>query len=63
MNRNLGDPVVSSAESRPELPGDQLQASAAHSSAGERKQRVHVEVPPNERNEVRRDGRQEVVAL
>ena len=32
--RNLGDPVVSSATSRLELPGDQLQASAAHSSAG-----------------------------
>ena len=42
--------------------GCQLQASAAHSSAGERKQRVQ-EVPPNEGNEVRRDGRQEVVAL
>jgi hypothetical protein len=38
--RNLRDPVVSSATSRPELPGDQLQASAAHSSAGERKERV-----------------------
>ena len=61
--RNLGDPVVSSAKSRPELPGDQLQASAAHSSAGERKERVNAEVPPNEGNEVRRDGRQEVVAL
>jgi hypothetical protein len=31
---------VSSADSRLELPGDQLQASAVHSSAGERKQRV-----------------------
>ena len=40
MSRNLGDPVVSSARSRPELPGHQLQASAAHSSVGERKQRV-----------------------
>ena len=39
--RNLGEPVVSSATSRPELPGDQLQASAAHSSAEEQKQRVH----------------------
>ena len=61
--RNLGDPVVSSAMSRPEIPGDQLQASAAHSSAGERKERVNAEVPPSEGNEVRRDGRQEVVAL
>ena len=31
---------VSSANSRPEIPGYQLQASAAHSSAGERTQRV-----------------------
>jgi hypothetical protein len=38
--RNLGDPVVSSAESRLEIPGDQLQALAAHSSAEERTQRV-----------------------
>ncbi len=63
MNRNLGDPAVSSAESRPETPGDQLQASAAHSSAKERKERVPTEVPPSEGNEVRRDERQEVVAL
>jgi hypothetical protein len=55
--RNLGDPVVSSAQSRPELPGDQLLASAARSSVGERKERVNTEVPPNEGNEVRRDGR------
>jgi len=40
FSRNLGDPVVSSADSRLELPGYQLQASAAHSSAGERTQRV-----------------------
>ena len=55
--------LVSSASSRPELPGDQLLASVVHSSAGERKERVNAEVPPNEGNEVRRDGRQEVVAL
>ncbi len=35
------NPVRSSANSRLEIPGDQLQASAAHSSARERKQRVH----------------------
>ena len=45
-----------------ELPGHQLQASTAHSSAGERRERVDAEVPPNEGNEVRRDGRQEVIA-
>ena len=44
------------------VPGDQLQASAAHSSAGERTERVNAKVPPNEGNEVRRDGRQEVIA-
>jgi hypothetical protein len=60
--RNLGDPVVSSAQSRLELPGDQLQASTAHSSAEERKERVNAEVPPNEGNEVRRDGRPDVIA-
>jgi hypothetical protein len=45
------------------VPGNQLQASTAHSSGGERKERVDAEVPPNEGNEVRRDARQEVVAL
>jgi hypothetical protein len=59
----LGDPVVSSATSRPELPGDQLPAAAAHSSAAERKERVNAEVPPSEGNEARREGRQEVAAL
>ena len=34
--RNLGDPAISSATSRPETPGYQLQAQAAHSSAWER---------------------------
>ena len=62
FSRNLGDPVVSSAKSRPEIPGCQLQASAVHSSAEERKERVNAEVPPNEGNEVRRDGRREVIA-
>ena len=40
LSKNLGGPVVSSANSRLELPGNQLQASAAHSSAEERTQRV-----------------------
>ena len=43
-------------------PGYQLQALAAHSSAGERIQRVSIELPPSEGNEVRWDGRQEVIA-
>jgi hypothetical protein len=60
--RNLGGPVVSSVQSRLELPGYQLQASAAHSSAGDRTERVNTEVPPSEGNEARREGRQEVIA-
>ena len=40
--RNLGAPVASSARSRPEIPGDQLQALAVHSSARERIQRVNA---------------------
>ena len=43
-------------------PGYQLQALAAHSSAGERTSRVSIEVPPSEGNEVRWDERQEVIA-
>ena len=62
FSKNLGGPDVSSVDSRLELPGYQLQASAVHSSAEERTQRVNVEVPPTEGNEVRRDGRQEVIA-
>ena len=62
FSRNLGDPAVSSAKSRPELPGYQLQALTARSSVGERKERANAEVPPNEGNEVRRDGRQDVIA-
>ena len=52
--KNLGDPFVSSTKSRLEIPGYQLQALAAHSSVRERTQRVNVEVPPSEGNEVRR---------
>ena len=40
MNRNLGGPVVSSLKSRAEIPGYQLQVSAAHSSVEERTQRA-----------------------
>jgi hypothetical protein len=43
-------------------PGQQLRAPAAHSSAGERRERVDAGVPPSEGDEVRRDGRQEVIA-
>ena len=40
MNGNLGEPCSLLGESRPEIPGDQLQALAAHSTVRERKQRV-----------------------
>ena len=60
--RNLRDPVDPSVQSRQEIPGYQLQAVAVHSSAKERKQRVIAEVPPSEGNEVRWNGRQEVIA-
>ncbi len=42
LSKNLGGPVVSSEISRMEIPGDQLQASAAHSSVEERTQRVQL---------------------
>ena len=38
--RNLGEPCSLLGESRLEIPGHQLQALTAHSSVGERKQRV-----------------------
>ena len=43
-------------------PGQQLRASTAHSSGEERRERVDAGVPPSEGDEVRRDGRQGVVA-
>ena len=58
-----GRPRCLHGKSRPELPGDQLQASAAHSPPGERTQASATKVPPSEGNEAWRDGRQEVVAL
>jgi len=57
-----GRPLRLRGRSRPEIPGDQLQASAAHSSVEERTKRVDAEVPPSEGNEARREGRQEVIA-
>ena len=58
--RNLGDPAVSTEETRAGTPGDQPQARRCHTHRRrERNMRVPV-VPPSEGNEVRRDGRQEV---
>ena len=45
MNGNLGDPRTSSARSRVEIPGRQLQVLAAHSSTRERTLRVDAVVP------------------
>ena len=61
FSKNLRDPVVSSAISRPELPGNQLQASAAGLVRRGAKGTSPTEVPPSEGNEARGDGRQEVV--
>ena len=61
FSKNLRDPVVSSAISRPESPGNQLQASAAGLVRRGAKRTRPTEVPPSEGNEVRWDGRQEVV--
>ncbi len=58
--RNLGDPVVSTEETRKGIPGDQPQARRCRTQRRrERKMRDPV-VPPNEGNEARRDGQQEV---
>ena len=61
--RNLGDPVVSSAESRREIPGYQLQAHRDRTWSEGSKITSATEVSPSEGNEARRDGRQEVVTL
>ena len=61
FSKNLRDPVVSSAISRSESPGNQLQASAAVLVRRGANTASTTEVPPSEGNEVRRDGRQEVV--
>ena len=61
MNRNLGDPFVSSMKSRLEIPGYQLQASAAVLVRRGANITSTTEVPPSEGNEARWDGRQEVI--
>ena len=61
FSKNLRDPVVSSAISRSESPGNQLQASAAVLVRRGANTASTTEVPPSEGNEVRWDGRQEVV--
>jgi hypothetical protein len=40
MNRNLGEPCSLLGESRPEIPGQKLQALSVHSSDRERNERV-----------------------
>jgi hypothetical protein len=61
FSKNLRDPVVSSAISRSESPGNQLQASAAVLVRRGANTASTTEVPPSEGNEVRWDGRQEVI--
>src|SRR3954463_10045347 len=62
--RTLGDPVVSAHEpargtaGRTKAPGLRWRCSATDGSEA----RARTAVPPNEGNEVRRDGRQEVGA-
>lgn len=60
--RNLGDPVVSSANFRTESPGYQTpgrNGSLVHRGANPT---GDTEVLPSEGNEARRNGRQEVIA-
>ena len=61
FSKNLRDPVVSSAISRAESPGNQLQASAAVLVRRGANTASTTEVPPSEGNEARWDGSQEVV--
>ena len=61
FSKNLRDPVASSAISRRELPGEQLQASAAGLVRRGAKRTRPAEVPPSEGNEARWDGLQEVI--
>ncbi len=53
FSKNLRDPVVSSAISRLETPGNQLQASAAVLVRRGANTASTTEVPPSEGNEVR----------
>jgi len=53
FSKNLRDPAVSSAISRTELPGNQLQASAAVLVRRGANTASTTEVPPSEGNEVR----------
>ena len=58
--RNLGDPVVSTANSRREYRVTNSRLRRPY-SAGEERNTSATVVPPSEGNEVRRDGRQEVI--
>ncbi len=61
LSKNLGGPVVSSANSRKEIPGKQLQVSVVALVRRGAKSTSATEVPPSEGNEARWDGRQEVI--
>src|SRR3954463_882271 len=53
--RNLGGPVASTATSRREIPGDQLQALGRRTRRPWERNAGAVMVPPSEGNEARRD--------
>jgi hypothetical protein len=63
LSKNLGGLVVSSANSRKELLGYQLQAWAVALVRRGAKSTSATEVPPSEGNEARWDGRQEIVTF
>ena len=61
--RNLGDPAVSTGNSAPGSSRTQRVPAYRHCVLGGGSEtKTHRVVPPSEGNEVRREGRQEVVA-
>src|SRR3954452_2283160 len=55
--RNLGGPVIFPADSRREVPGDQLQARDRRIRWPRERNSGAAGIPPSEGNEARRDGR------
>src|SRR3954452_5020775 len=58
-----GRPLRLRGNSRPEIPGDQLQARGRRTRRPRERNTGAARVPPNEGNEVRRDGRRGFGAL
>jgi hypothetical protein len=59
--QELGRSCRLHGKSRQEIPGKQLQASRPHGVYGRSERCRATVVPPSEGNEVRREGRQEVI--